>query len=104
MTTLRALIAAALVIGVFGWAVAKLPPPAPMDDKAKVAAEEKKAKDAATAEAAKQAQAQAEDRVVARYVAQQKAMGKTVTPQMGPTSQVAAGATKAASAKAAPKK
>src|SRR5207302_312874 len=27
MTTLRALIAALLVVGVFGWAVAKLPPP-----------------------------------------------------------------------------
>jgi hypothetical protein len=104
MTTLRALIAAGLVIGVFGWAVAKLPPPPPLDDKAKAVAEEKKAKDAATAEAAKQAQAHAEDRVVARYVAEQKATGKTVTPQMGPTSQVAAGPAKAASAKTAPKK
>ena len=43
MTTLRALIAAGLVVGVFGWAVAKLPPPPPMDDAAKAAAEEKKA-------------------------------------------------------------
>ena len=50
MTTLRALIAAALVVATFGWAVAKLPPPAPLDDKAKAAAEEKKAKDAASAE------------------------------------------------------
>ncbi|HWZ69893.1 MAG TPA: formate dehydrogenase [Casimicrobiaceae bacterium] len=104
MATLRALIAAGLLIGVFGWAVAKLPPPPPLDDKAKAAAEEKKAKDAAAADAAKQAQAQAEDRVVARYLAQQKAMGKTVTPQMGPTSQVAAGPAKVDSAKAAPKK
>jgi hypothetical protein len=85
MTTLRALIAAGLVVGVFGWAVAKLPPPPPMDEKAKAAAEEKKAKDAAAAEAAKAAQAKAEDRVVARYMAEQKAKGKTVTPQMGPT-------------------
>jgi hypothetical protein len=84
MTTLRALIAAGLVVGVFGWAVAKLPPPPPMDEKAKAAAEEKKAKDAAAAEAAKAAQAKAEDRVVARYMAEQKAKGKTVTPQMGP--------------------
>ena len=107
MTTLRALIAAGLVIGVFGWAVAKLPPAPPMDDKAKAAAEEKKAKDAAVAEAAKQAQAQAEDRVAARYIAEQKALGKAVTPQMGPTSQLAAatpakaGAGKAAHAPAA---
>jgi hypothetical protein len=87
MTTLRALIAAGLVIGMFGWAVAKLPPPPPMDDTAKAAAEEKKAKDAAAAEAAKVAQARAEDRVAARYIAEQKAKGKIVTPQMGPTSQ-----------------
>jgi len=85
MTTLRALIAAGLVIFVFGWAVAKLPAP-PMDDKAKAAAEEKKAKDAEAAKAAAAAQARAEDRVVARYTAEQKAKGKTVTPQMGPTS------------------
>ena len=89
MTTLRALVAAGLIVGMFGWAVAKLPPPPPMDDKAKATAEEKKAKDAAAAEAAKAAQAKAEDRVVARYMAEQKAMGKTVTPQMGPTSQAA---------------
>ena len=49
---MRALIAAALVVATFGWAVAKLPPPAPLDEKAKAAAEEKKAKDAAGAEAA----------------------------------------------------
>jgi hypothetical protein len=81
-TTLRALIAAGLVVFFFGWAVAKLPPPPPMDDKAKAAAEEKKAKDAAAADAAKAAQTKAEDRVVARYIAEQKAKGKTVTPQM----------------------
>ena len=98
MTTLRALIAAALVVATFGWAVAKLPPPPPLDDKAKAAAEEKKAKDAATADAAKAAQARAEDRVAARYIAEQKAKGKTVTPQMGPNSQSAA-----APAKAGPK-
>jgi len=90
MTTLRALIAAGLVVGVFGWAVAKLPPPPPMDEKAKAAAEEKKAKDAAAAEAAKAAQAKAEDRVAARYMAEQRAKGKTVTPQMGAASHDAA--------------
>jgi hypothetical protein len=105
MTTLRALIAAGLVIATFGWAVAKLPPPPPMDDKAKAAAEEKKAKDAAAADAAKAAQARAEDRVVAHYIADEKAHGRTVKPQMGPTSQAAAAPAKtAAKAKAPPKK
>ena len=84
MTTLRALIAAFLVLATFGLSVAKLPAPPPMDDKAKAAAEEKKAKDAATAEAVKAQQAKAEDRVAARYIAEQKAKGKIVTPQMGP--------------------
>jgi len=98
-TTLRALIAAGLVVFFFGWAVAKLPPPPPMDDKAKAAAEEKKAKDAASAEAAKAAQAKAEDRVVAHYIADQKAKGRTVTPQMGPTSPAAAPAKGANDAK-----
>jgi hypothetical protein len=85
MTTLRALIAAFLVIATFGLSIAKLPPPPPMDDKAKAAAEEKKAKDAATADAVKAQQAKAEDRVAARFIAEQKAKGKTITPQMGPT-------------------
>ncbi len=83
MTTLRALIAAGLVVGTFGLAVAKLPPPPPLTDAQKVAAEEKKAKDAAAAEAAKAAQARAEDRVAARYLAEMKAKGKVVTPQIG---------------------
>ena len=95
MTTLRALIAAGLVVATFGWAVAKLPAPAPLDEKANAAAEEKKAKDASAADAAKAAQARAEDRVAARYIAEQKAKGKTVTPQMGPSSQSAAAPAKA---------
>jgi hypothetical protein len=90
MTTLRALLAAALVIVGFGVAVAKLPPAPPMDDKAKAAAEEKKTKDAAAAESVKQQQGRAEDRVASRYIAEQKALGKTVTPQMGPTAVAAA--------------
>ena len=89
MTTVRALVAAGMVVATFGLAVAKLPAPPPMDDKAKAAAEEKKAKDAAAAEAAKQQQAKAEDRVVSRYIAEQKAKGKTVTPQLAPTSMTA---------------
>jgi hypothetical protein len=104
MTTVRALIAAGLVVATWGFAVAKLPPPPPMTDAQKAAAEEKKAKDAAAAEAAKAAQARAEDRVVARYIAEQKAKGKVVTPQMGPTSAADAGksAAAASAAKAAP--
>jgi len=98
-TTLRALLAAGIVAGSFGLAVAKLPPAPPMDDKAKAAAEEKKAKDAAAAEAAKAQQARAEDRVAARYIAEQKAKGKTITPQMGPTTVAAAAP---AAAKGAP--
>ena len=107
MTTLRALIAAALVVGVFGAAVAKLPPPAPPTDAQKAAAEEKKAKDAAAADSAKAQQAKAEDRVAARYFADMKAKGKAVTPpQMGPTAAATAkGAAPAkAAAPAAPKK
>ncbi len=90
MTTLRALIAAGLVIVTFGLAVAKLPPPPPMDEKAKAAAEEKKAKDAAAAAADAAALARAEDRVAARYIAEERAKGKVVTPQMGRTAQAAA--------------
>ena len=103
-TTLRALFAAGLVAATFGIAVAKLPPAPPMDEKAKVAAEEKKAKDAATAEAVKAQQAKAEDRVAARYIAEQKAKGRVVTPQMAPTVMAAAAPAKGAApaAKGAP--
>ena len=89
-TTLRALLAAGLVAATFGIAVAKLPPAPPMDEKATAAAEEKKAKDAAMAEAVKAQQAKAEDRVAARYFAEQKAKGKVVTPQLAPTGMAAA--------------
>ena len=83
-TTARALLTALIVVASFGLALAKLPTP-PMDDAAKAAAEQKKANDAAAAEAAKQVQARAEDRVAARYIAEQKAKGIIVTPQMGPS-------------------
>jgi len=101
MTTIRAMIAAGLVVAVWGIAVAKLPPPPPMTDEQKAAAEAKKAKDTEAAEAAKAAQARAEDRVAARYLADQKAKGKVVTPQMGPTSTAAAPAKAAAAPPAA---
>jgi hypothetical protein len=80
MTTLRAAFAAGLVVCVFGSAVAKLPPPAPMDEKAKAAAEQQKAKAAAAAEAEKAALARVEDRVVSRYIAERKAEGIAVKP------------------------
>jgi hypothetical protein len=99
MTTLRALLTAGLVILTFGFALAKLPP---LDDKAKAAAEEKKAKDAAAAEVAKEELARAEDRVAARYIAEQKAQGKTVTPQTGPTSKGAAAPSDKAAEKPGP--
>jgi len=87
MTTIRGLIGAALVLSVFGVAVAKLPPAPPPTDAQKAAAEEKKAKDAAAAEATKQLQSRTEDRVAARYYAEMKAKGKAVAPpQMGPSS------------------
>jgi len=53
MTTFRALFAALVVVATFGLALAKLPAPPPMDDAAKAAAEQKKAKDAADANAGK---------------------------------------------------
>jgi hypothetical protein len=92
MTTLRALASALLVVGAFGVAVAKLPAPPPPNDAQKAAAEEKKAKDAAAADLAKKQQAAAEDRVAARYIAEQKAKGRVVTPQMGPASAAPPGA------------
>ena len=91
MTTVRALLGAALVLGAFTLATAKLPAPPPMTDAQKAAAEEKKAKDATAAEVAKKQQAQAEDRVAARYIADQKAKGIVVTPQIAPAANAPAG-------------
>ena len=78
-TTLRALTAAALVIGAFGVAVAKLPPAPPLTDEQKAAAA---AKAKAAAEAEKAALTRAEDRVAQRYIVEQKAKGHAVTPQL----------------------
>ena len=75
MKSLRAILAAGLVVLSFGVAVAKLPPPAPLTEEQKAAAEATKAKAAASAEAAKMQLAKAEDRVVALYTAEQKAKG-----------------------------
>lgn len=95
-TTIRGLLGAALVVACFGVAVAKLPPAPPLTDAQKAAAEEKKAKDAAAAEAGKVAQARAEDRTAARYFSEMKAKGKAVTPAQMPPS--TAGATPVAKA------
>ena len=70
LTTIRALLGAALVVTAFGVAVAKLPPAPPMTDAQKA---EKVAKDKATADSAKAELMKAEDRVVSRYLAGQKA-------------------------------
>ena len=81
---MKALITALAPLVLVGTALgvsAKLPAP-PAIDPAK--AEEKKARDAATAAATSALQARAEDRVAARYIADQKAKGKLVTPQMAP--------------------
>jgi hypothetical protein len=81
-TTLRALIAAGVVIASFGLAVAKLPP---LTDEQKTAAAAKKEKDAEVAKKDAADLAKAQDRAAAKYIAEQKAKGKTVTPQMGAT-------------------
>lgn len=87
MRTIRAMLGATLVVATFGFAVAKLPPAPPMTDAQKATAEEAKAKAAAAAALAKDAQARAEDRVVARYFADMKAKGKTMpAPQTAPAS------------------
>ena len=81
-TTFRALIAAGVVLASFGLAVAKLPP---LTDEQKAAAAAKKEKDAEVAQKDAADLAKAQDRAVAKYTAEQRAKGKTVTPQMGPT-------------------
>jgi hypothetical protein len=85
-TTLRALIAAGVVVASFGLAVAKLPP---LTDEQKAAAAAKKEKDAEVAAKDAAILAQTQDRVAARYAAEQRAKGKTVTPQMSATAPAA---------------
>ena len=87
MTTLRATIGAALVLAAFGAAMAKLPPPPPLTDAQKA---EKAAKDKAAGDLANEQLARSQDRVAARYIAEEKAKGVTITPQMGPSSGAAA--------------
>jgi len=83
MKTIRAVLAATMVVVSFGVAVAKLPPAPPLTDVQKA---EAKAKADAAADLAKQQQAKAEDRVAAQYFAHMKAQGKVVpTPQLAAT-------------------
>jgi hypothetical protein len=74
MRILRTIVAAVLMGMISTVALAKLPPPPPMTDEQKAEAEAKKAKAAAAAEAEKAALARAQDRVVARYMAEHKGM------------------------------
>jgi hypothetical protein len=80
-TTIRALMGAALVVTAFGVAVAKLPPAPPLTDEQKAAKAEK---DKASAASEKAQLTKAEDRVASHYIAEQKAKGVTVTPQLPP--------------------
>jgi hypothetical protein len=100
MTTFRAFGIAALTLATFSVAVAKLPPPAPLTDAQKVAAEEKKAKDAAAAALATQQLEKSMDHAAANYFAEQKAKGKAApAAQLGP---MTAAAKAAPAAKSAP--
>ena len=58
---------------------AKIPPPPPLDEKSKAVAEEKKVKADATAESAKKALAEAQDRAVKNYRTHMKKSGKKET-------------------------
>ena len=90
----------ALTMAVFATgAWAKLPPPPPLDEKGIAAAEEKKAKDAATAEKAKADQLAAEERTVKNYQSNMKAAGKPIPK---PTPIVAAAAPAATAAQPMP--
>jgi hypothetical protein len=95
-----AILAVVLVLGMSA-ASAKLPPSPPLDDKAKAAAEEKKAKDAEAAEKAKAAQTAAEDAAVKNFQANMKKAGKPV-PKPTPVAAAAPAAPAKAGAPAKP--
>ena len=80
--TFRALLAAILAIALSGTAIAKLPPPPPQtpEQKAEAAAKAKAAAEKDTAELAA-----AQDRVAQIYIAEQKAKGIIVHPQLPST-------------------
>ncbi len=82
---------------------AKLPPPPPLDEKGKAAAEEKKAKAAEAAAKAKVAQGAAEDKAVKNFQANMKKSGKPI-PKPTPIAAAAPAAPAKAAAPAAPAK
>ena len=109
-TTIRALVAASLVVGAFSVAVAKLPAPAPMTDQQKA---EKAAKDKATADHEKALLEKAEDKAVANYKANMKAKGQptdtnanaaSAAPRSGQEKSLPAQPEKASNAYSPPKK
>ena len=71
-----------LVIGstITALAIAKLPPPAPMNDEQKAKAEETKAKASDAAKKAAADELRYQDRSAERYFKEMKAAGKTVPP------------------------
>lgn len=97
-----ALIAAFALLAGGAWA--KLPPPAPLTEEAKVAAEEKKAKAAEAAKKEGEDLAKSQDRVAEKYIKEQKAKGVIVkpTPVVPPAPPAAAPAVAPAPAPAAP--
>jgi hypothetical protein len=106
-TILKApILALAFVLGAsVAWA--KIPPPPPLDEKGKAAAEEKKAKDAATAEKGKADQAAAEEKTVKNYQGNMKKAGKPIpkpTPIVAAAAPAKPGDKAAAPAKAPEKK
>lgn len=78
-TTSRALLTAILAIALSGTAIAKVPPPPPQtpEQKAEAAAKAKAAAEKGAAELAA-----AQDRVAQVYIAEQKAKGIIVHPQL----------------------
>ena len=90
-TTIRALLGAGLVVTVFGVAVAKLPPAPPMTEEQKA---DKAAKDKAATEAEAARLNKAMDRAAERYIAEQKAKGITVHPQLPVTAAAGSDAAK----------
>jgi hypothetical protein len=89
--TIRALLGAGLVVTAFGVAVAKLPPAPPMTEEQKT---EKAAKDKAAADAEAARLNKAIDRTAEHYIADQKAKGATVRPQLPVTAPAGADAAK----------
>ena len=99
MTSMRPILVAALIVACYGAALAKLPPAPPLSDQQK---QEAAAKKAATDAKDAQELAQAQDRVARAYIAEQKAKGNIVTPQLPSNGSADSG--KPPSTKATPEK